>query len=639
MKRKFFALLASSVLALSLGACTNNGGSTPEPPAPPTSDEVVSNVFSHLAGNTLSLVGSLNSKMIFGTGEDAEEWDNGTYELETVLGNGFYFSRMSRDYGEPFGIESSTSRYDQGQYGEAIIYQLSPFTNTVVSNYVQDYYGRLIAAPEIVGQQVPFSMMFQNPFRRAASCFTAVIDDCISLTDPTDLDATFLFNVVFAGNVINSPLAQFDIGYDENYNPTTLDIVFREDTPYNSSIDTYSGRFVAASEIDVDPVPTPRQAQPGQEALQAIFDSLQAMNYTVEFECSVDLVDYDEETGEPTVVGTQDSTVKTYLTPTGYFYEFGGSLKEFEEAAHTGQFADHGEFETSRGLIEVQRNSDGSLFETRGARPIRTVEQKFADFWKYSAAAFDVQSDGSFTLANETGFDAYLRQNMMTDGTVYSPAFVQNLKLEIRDGNLYYEYHDEQARCSATIKNVGTTVLPIDPSLAAPFNAPTSWAEYAAISEWNAKQVETIDFMTGGHPEAIPFIYTPYDYERSANTDSDVEIIEIDEPPYIIWNETLKAVINYKSVHQFDTCDEAVKAYNLAYQQATGDGYFTLDVTKDTFYHVEGEGEGKINLAMKIYILKDYSTQLSDEGVFKYAVVVDVQNMDYMQQDPNIIVL
>lgn len=609
MKRKFFALLAASVLTISLGACANNGGGS----SPSGVDDPVSKVFEKLTTGPLALNGEMVSTATFGTGDDAQTMDNGSYEVKTVLTDTYFYGYTFRDYG--WAIAESSNRYDRGINGEALIYQLSPFTNEVETLVVQDRYS---------GQLIPFDTMFTNPFKKSASGFSAV-DGKIKLTDGSAIDPAFVFNIVFNGNQYYSPLKTFEIEYDSEYNPTKLHIEFEDGNEYYSMNDTYDGDFVDVSTIDVDPIPEARPAQAGQDALQAIFDSLQAMNYTVEFECSVDLVDYDPETWEPIVIGTQDSTVKTYITPDGYFYEFGGSLKEFEEEVHTGQFADHGEVETNKGLVEFQRDSStGALSATRTPRPIRTVEEKFGDFWKYSARAFDVQADGSFTLANEKGFSDYLRSSLMTDGTVYSPAFVENLKLEIRDGNLYYEYHDEQARCSATIKNIGTTVLPVNTSAITPYTPPTSWTEWSALSAWNERQMDVLDKMTDGHPEYIPFIYTPYDYEKSYSTDSDWFF---DEETGEEW-EVFRAVTNWRAVYQCDTCAEAVDCYNSAYKQLAAQNYFEYDVTQDAYFHEDAEGLN--DFVLKIYIIKDYATQLSDEGVFRYAFVVDIRNLNYM---------
>ena len=607
MKRKFFTLLAASVLTLSLGACANNGGA-------PAADDTVSKVFAKLA-NPLALDGSVSSTWTFGTGDEAQTMDNGSFDVKTVLTDNYFYAYTFRDYG--WAIAESSDRYDKGRNGEALIYQLSPFTNEVETLVVMDRSGSLI----------PFDSMFTNPFKKSASGFS-VVEGKLKLTDTSAIDPAFVFNIVFGGQQFSSPLKTFEIEYDKDYNPTKLHIEFEEATPYYSSNDVYEGNFVDLSAIDVDPIPEARPAQAGQDALQTIFDSLQDMNYTVEFECSVDMYDYDPETWEPIKIGTQDSTVKTYITPNGYFYEFGGTLAEYEAEVKTGQFADHGEIETPKGFVGFQRDSEtGELNETRTPRPIRNTEQIFGDFWKYSARAFDVQEDGSFTLAKEKGFENYLRTSLMTDGIVYSPAFVENLVLKIVDGNLYYEYHDEQAVCKATIKNVGTTTLPVNTANINPYTPPTSWAEWSALSSWNERQMDVLNKMTDNHPEYIPYIYTPYDYEKSYSSDSDWYF---DAETGEEW-EVFRAVTNWRAVYQCDTCQEAVDCYNSAYKQLAAYDYFQYDPTQDAYFHNDGDPEGLNDFKLSIYIIKDYATQLSDEGVFKYAFVIDIVNTNYIR--------
>ena len=614
MKKKLLSVLAVSLLAASLGACATE---TDDPAT--GGGGVIGSVFKRLTKAPLALTGSLSSTMTYGSGEEAETYDNGTYELKTVLDEDYFFcSTTSEFFGE---MVEDRVRYDRGPYGgETLVYMLSPFTNQLEALAYTDY----------VGQYIPFDSLFSNPFLKAAGGFT-VSGGKLVLSDASYIDSAFLSNVVFGGVQARIPLTSFEIGFDKDYNPTTLDIVFSDANEWYSQSTVYSGTFVDASEIEVDPIPTPRVPQQGQEKLQAIFDSLQGLNYTVEFSCSVDKYDYDfdEETGEEimTKVGTEDSTVTTYITPDGYFYEFGGSLAEFELVNHTGQFADHGEYETPEGLVEFQRNEDGSLTATRTPRPIRTVEKKFGDFWKYNALAFDVHEDGTFTLGNEKYFDNYLRSSLMTDGTVYSPAFVQNLVLSVDEEahTLYYRYSDEQAVCEATIKDIGTTILPVDTSKVVPFTAPTSWDEYEAISDWNARQVAQIDFLTNNHREAIPYVYTPYDYEKSMDGQSDWEYV-----PGQGIVETIIAIHYIDMTYQCDTCDEAVTAYNSAKAQIEAAGYFAYDVTKDAYYWKDDEIG--VNLMLKIAVTDSFKGQLADEK-FNYGIVVYVENLDYAGEE------
>lgn len=614
MKRKFFALLAASA-ALTLGACSPNaatGGAKSD-------SEIVTAVFKKLSKSPFAIQGDIVSTSVY----YAEEGDpivepNGNSSVKTVLGSNFYFTAttsLSYITGEPVEV---TERYDKAENGAAIVYRLSPFTNEVEALYAQQG-----------GQLVPFDAMFSNPFKRAADGFGLSKDkDKIVLVDGSYLEAAYVFNVVFGGQQFYNPLTKFEIGFDEEYNPTTLDIEFAYESPYNAFYDTYSGEFVDASTITVDPIPTPRAAQAGQDDLQAMFDSLQNLNYTVEFECSINVYEpvFDEETGEATMVktGTNDSTVKTYLTPTGYFYEFGGALKEFEEESHTGQFADHGEVETAKGLVEFQRdNENGTYFATKTPKQIRTVEDKFGVYWQYCARAFDVNEDGTFTVGTDKGFDSYLYSNLMTDSAVYAMSWPFNIRLTLdKDKNeLFYRYSDEDGWCQATIKNIGTTELPLDVSTIAPYTPPANWTEWASMSSHNMSQMGALDFITKDHRDAVPYVYTPYDYYKY--TDGDIDY-DFDMETFQLV-EVIRDIYFIEAMYQFDTSAEAVAAYLDALAQVESAGFFEFDPVKDAFFWKDDDLG--VNLKLEIYIVNDFNSGFNEEP-FAYGLAVNVYNLN-----------
>ena len=73
--------------------------------------------------------------------------------------------------------------------------------------------------------------------------------------------------------------------------------------------------------------------------------------------------------------------------------------------------------------------------------------------------------------------------------------------------------------------------------------------------------------------------------------------------------------------------NKEVISYDALAQVEAG-GYFHYDATQDKYFYKDEAND--VDLQMKIYIIKDYYTQLSDEGVFKYALVVDVRNAKYL---------
>ena len=208
-----------------------------------------------------------------------------------------------------------------------------------------------------------------------------------------------------------------------------------------------------------------------------------------------------------------------------------------------------------------------------------------------------------------------------------------NIRFTIDDaaGTLSYTYGDEEgiATVQGTVKAIGTTTLPVNLEGATPFTYATTWEDwYHEDENWNGRTYESINILTNNRPEMIPYIYSPYNYERSINTEGDTEFI--DEPPFII--ETITSVQYVRSVYQFDSCDEVVAAYNNAKAQAAA-SVFTFDPVTDMYSFKDED----VNLTMEIYIVKDWVGAISDE-VFNYGLVVHVKNLDFTSNDPFVII-
>ncbi|MBO6279980.1 MAG: hypothetical protein J6M95_00160 [Bacilli bacterium] len=606
MKKKFLSLAVISLFSLVLGACSS-AASSPSGSGEGgggSDDKVVADVFANLAKSPLSLTAQRTLTMQYGEDEPYVQ-DNGVL---TVLLSQNYFFKSQEMWG---GVV--TARYDRATDGSVVIYQLNPLTNAVDSIPVTDYATR---------QPVPFDAAFGNPFNNAfASGFMNDSENNrLLLLDPAGLNANYFFNVVMGGEQIGYPLMDFEIGYDENYKPTNIYVMFGQETEWNTTYYEFDGEFIDASEVNVNPVPTPRAVQPGQDKLKSFFDRLHNMNYTVDWNCHMELgEDYGYE--EPYI---EDSSLTTYLTPTGYYHDIVGTVN-----GRTSQ----GEIETPEGLVSFEKTDTGYV-ATKTPRQIRTVENVFGNFWTYSPQSFDVNEDGSFTLANIEGFANYLWLNLITDGTIYGPTSPTNIKITLDEVNdtLTYVYgnDDGSITCRGVVKNIGTTVLPLSISDIAPCTPITTWQGwYEANQRWAQNTMDALNLLTGNHPEAIPYLYTPYDYERSMNTKGESEFVM---EPYPHIEETLEDVQFIKTTHQFDTCNEAVKAFNDAIKQADEGGFFTYDAQKDVYvYKTE-----TIHLTMKIYIVKDFVGVIADE-IFNYGVVVDVRNENWVPEDNPII--
>ena len=606
MKKRLIGLLAVSLLAAtSLAACNKDakaGGNS----------NAAESVFANIASSTLAVRGD---RKYFSQYGDQDPWENTNDTITAVLSNDYYY--FGRSW--PGLEEMSGTRYDRGPNNEILIFFLDPLTNEVMANVVLDAASR---------QPIAFDDAFGNPFRQSlANNFRVKKGEKnkLEIIDPSTLNYNYLFNTVYGGQANNNPLLAFEIGFDKNYNPTSLYIEFGRIQDFDGTMyiskDIYDGEFIDASTVTIPDVPAPRSHQSGQEKLQRMFDYLKNMNYTVEESVVIDYSPYGEDY-------RQEYTIKTYLNPDAYYYEFTGDWYEIESKGILGR----GEIETDRGLVSYQKTADG--FEiTNLPKPMRTVKKIFGDFWTYSARSFDVQEDGTFTLAKVDGFETLLWSNLITDGTISGPASPTNIRFTVDEVNrtLAYTYSDEEgiASVSGLVKAVGTTTLPIDLSAAKPFTYADSWeAWYHEDENWNRNMWENLNMLTNNNPDMIPYIYSPYNYERSINTEGDVEII--DEPPFII--ETVTAVTYYKSVYQFDTCDEVVAAYSDAVTQARA-SVFTFDPVKGIYEYADDD----INLSMEIYIVKDYVGAISDE-IFNYGLVVHVKNLNCVPDDPFIII-
>ena len=600
MKKRLTGLLAVSLLATSLAACSKAG----------SNNDVVNKVFNKLASSPLAVRGDRIYYSQFG---DDEPYQNVNDTMTSVLDDDFYFNERSYQ-----GYDERTyTRYDRGPQDEILVYYLDPLTNQVMANVVLD--GRTY-------QPVDFDDAFANPFRKSlASSFKVKKGGkALEITDTSSINYGYLFNTIFGGQEYGSPLLTFEIGFDKNYNPTTLLIEFGRTADYGGTLyvskDIFDGRFIDVDDVDIPDLPSSRPHQQGQEKLQAMFNSLKQMNYTVEEHVLIDYTPYGEDY-------QQDYTIKTYLNPDGYYYEFSGDWYEIERGT-----LGRGEIETDEGLLSFQKTSEG--FEiTNLPKPMRTVKKIFGDFWTYSARSFDVHEDGSYTLAQVDGFANYLWSNLITDGTISGPAVPTNIRFTISDadGTLSYTYGDEEgiATVQGTVKAIGTTELPIDLEGATPFTYATTWEGwYHEDENWNGRTYESINILTNNRPEMIPYIYSPYNYERSINTEGDTEFI--DEPPFII--ETITSVQYVRSVYQFDSCDEVVAAYNNAKAQAAA-SVFTFDPVTDMYSFKDED----VNLTMEIYIVKDWVGAISDE-VFNYGLVVHVKNLDFTSNDPFVII-
>ncbi len=589
MKKSFTSLFAIALLAASFSSC--------KPANNVPVEQVIDSVFEKLLASTIAVKGQTKQATLHGNETSDPFAIKGDYAT-AVIGDGYCFLR--RDFYKYKG-EFSTYRYDRGENGELVIYQLNPLTNEVDTIEMTN---------ASTGKTANYDEFFGNPFlEESKDCFE--LKDSNTLVTKADeyvwINYNCMLDTLFFTESVKSPLMNIEIKFDGNYNPTKLLVEFGETTTSGNNSTTtktiFEGEFLDPSTVEVEPIPTPRPAQAGQEKLQAMFDSLKACDYTVEQRVT-------HGNGEG------DYTIKTYITPGMYFYEFFGEWNERTSKGILGR----GEVETPSGIVPFTKTATGYEY-TNLPQTIRTVEDRFGPYWSYSARSFDVNPDGTYTLGDGKGFNELLWLNLLTDGTISGPVSPANIRITVDEVNntLTYVYGSEGGTLVTGIVNhIGSTVVPVDLTNAEAFVAPTTWEEWYHTNEsWHDTMFETIKVMTNNNPDIIPFIYTPYDYDRSMNTSGKITQIE----PYII--ETIERVQYFKTVYEFDTIDELRAARDNVVAQLEA-GPFTFDET-DNLYKLHNE---TLNLTIEIKTVQNYVTFFGDQ-VFNFGLVVDVRNLDY----------
>lgn len=585
MKKSFTCLFAIVLLASSLSSC--------KPAKSLPDNEVIDLVFENLLAPTIAVKGQTKHATLHGNETSDPFAIKGDYAT-AVINDEYCFLR--RDFYKYEG-EFSTYRYDRGEDGELVVYQLSPLTNNVETISVVN---------GLTGEAANYDEFFGNPFIEESKD-SFVVKDSHTLVTKSDefvwINYNCLLDTLFFTESVRGSLMGIEIKFDDNYSPTKIFIEFGETTTSGNNTTTtkvtFEGEFLDPSTIDVTPIPTPRPAQAGQEKLQAIFDSLHNLNYTVEQHVAY--------------TGGQDYTIKTFINPDVYYYAFSGDYSQIEK----GIFG-KGAIETSAGIVSFIKTSEGYEY-TNLPQTIRTVEDVFAQYWTYSAMAFDVNEDGSYTLGTNDGFATYLWTYLLTDGTISGPVSPANIRITIDEANntLTYVYGTASCQVTGVVKNIGSTVAPIDLSNAKPYVGPTSWEEWYHLDEnWHQTMFESLTVLTNNQPDIIPFLDTPYDYDRAINTSGKI----IDVNPIV---ETIEKVQYFKTTYEFDTIDELRDARDNVVAQLEA-GPFTYDES-DKLYKLHDDN---LNLTIEIKTVKDYVTFFGDQ-MFNYGLVVDVRNLDY----------
>lgn len=592
----------------------------------PSNQDIVRLVISKISSNPLALRGNYTEGIFFG--EDSELRETSNYDYISVLEDDYFFSETTSIYYEG---EVLYERIDKDEYGYAKIGSLNP-----LSNEVDDYY-----LGDIYNENYPFDAVFVNPFARREGNFMA-LNGHLKLTSLDDFDFSALNNILTGGSGFRSvtTLQACEIGYDEDYHPTTFELVMSDDTwiEYGqSTIYTYSGEFIDPETVDVVPYPEPRQAQPGQEKLAAMFDRLKEENYTMhcysesfyeeeDWEDDFSLLARSEER-EPSNI----RETKMYITKDGYYSDY------ITENGYN-QY-DEGMYLSENGLVEYV-DIDGTITETKLPYTARNIDYYFGDCWSYSSQMFDVNADGSFTLATTALDDlyAYLWTYLLPDPYAYSVGIVDSgtLTFVIDETNDTFSYtytcFGGAEEYQTTISDIGTTVLPFSTDNVEKYVPYANWTEFVSSSSWNEEFGNMLDILTNGHMDDIPYIESPYNYLRSYSTIDDTVYAPgfdpDDEEAWDNWDwsqgfpyETVTVGVSYIDMTwECDTVRDIADYTNSIIAQIEALPYYTYDRNSDSYIY---ERDG-VKFSLHLSVETNFS---AFEETFKYGVRMYLKNL------------
>lgn len=193
---------------------------------------------------------------------------------------------------------------------------------------------------------------------------------------------------------------------------------------------------------------------------------------------------------------------------------------------------------------------------------------------------------------------------------------VGSLKLTVDAANntLTYTYScsDGYENYCTVISNIGSTSLPFTSDDVVKYVPLNNWSEYCAASTWNADWGKKLDFITNGHKDDVPFIDSPYNYQRSVQGESDYD--------FDTWEEVIISVHNLSMVWECDTTSEMVDyAADIYAQLDAADGY-TYDKYSDTYYYEANDSY----FSLKISLSNGF---MSMDGLFNRAIMMDIVNL------------
>ena len=542
-------------------------------------------IIEKLVYNPISVKGKYREYQMMGK----KEYETVSYDITAVLTENYYYNELIEK-----GKEPSEQRIDKEVDGRAKVITLDPRTNAPMDNYLGD---------EVYGYYM-FSDLFTNPFIEAIDSFSASKNK-VTLVDFENMNPIFLTNIFTAGTgfMDATHFKSMTIDFDSEYNPTTIKIVFEKQLIGNvgqPNVCEYTGTFMEFDESIVSSLPTPREAQDGQDTIKHMFNELKKGNYTVNVAAE----------GSETVI-PEPMNATSYVTQDGYYNVY--------TSGFNGKASD-GKYMSNEGLVDFVVTEDNKIKETKKPYTIRTVDYYYGFAWNYVSESFDVNADGTFTLASELGFYDFVWSDLLPDINVVPVAYVDvgslNIVVDSVNNKMTYTYTclDGALSYSTEITNIGSTVFPLDRNDVIKFEGYSNWTDYCASSSWHDDLSTALDDVTGGSKDDVPYIECPYKYQRTYEGIFDYNWDVYPAEMIMIYVKRLTLV------WELDTEDELTSQVNVIYDQLNNNSKYTYNEEENTYYYKNGDAEFSLTMRTE----SDY---LSIDSVFNYAIIIVITNL------------
>ena len=553
--------------------------------------KVASYIIEKLIDNPIFINGNYREYKVIGN----KEYESVSFSSTSVLTDNYFYNEIVDE-----NNVSSKERIDKADDGRATVVTLDPRTNTVIDSFLGD---------DVYGYYA-FSDFFTNPFIQAKDSFT-ISKNKVTLKDFDNMNIIFLANIFTGGSGFYNvtDFQSMTIEFDSEYNPTNIKIVLIDKTNWllgKGNICEYTGTFLEFDETVVLPLPKVREAQEGQEKLESMFAELKKGNYTMTI-----TVDSNEETIE-----TKKAT--SYITQDGYYnvYTSGFNGK-----------ASEGKYMSSDGLVDFVVTEDNKIKETKKPYTIRTVDYYLGYAWNYAKESFDVNVDGSYTLASIDSFYNYLWSDFLLDINVVSVGYIDvgslNIIINSVNNTMTYTYTCFGGKDVYTteITNISNTTLPLNRNDVIKYEGYTNWTDYCASSSWHNELASALDEITGGAKDDIPYIENPYKYERAYQGVFDYNWDV--EPAQIIMVFVKKITLTW----ELDTKEELDRQTSVIFEQLNNNSKYTYNEDEETYYYKNGDAGFTLTF-------KSEANYRGIDSVFNYAIILEITNLkDYIKEE------